>query len=289
MRPTVVAGLTVVIALLKASPVASQSPRDSLTGRLLDQVTGAPIRAGVVQLTKTKRRVLTDSLGHFVIAEVPAGTYTLIASALGYRETVGLGSPGVPVVLRVTPEPVPLPAITALTHARERHVRGATLKLFGRAELLAAGDIPMAQFVRWKAPFHTRMCHTLPFYNDFIRGTDRRPEMPAEWMGEECITGPQAGFAPVRVMMDGEPLRYSSELWSHQTWDLGRVEVLYQYMSATNYPFNRPFVLIRMYSLPYLARTAARTSHLCQNIWSADTISDLRLAELCGPSNSSRP
>jgi hypothetical protein len=291
MLTTRFVALGLAIALLDASSAVAQSPAESLSGQLLDKTTGTPIPAGVIELTRTKRRVLTDSLGRFAFRDVPAGPHALAASALGYRQTITVATAGTPVVVFVTPEPVPLPAIVALSRARKGHVRGATLKVFGRAELLAAGDIPVAQFVNWKAHLFTQPCHTLPYFNESRpRGTwhyaDTRPEMPMEWIGEECIRGLQGVFAPLRVMIDGEPIRYSSESWAHQTWDLGRVEVVYQYSTAA--PYGGPFAVIRLYSLPYLARTAARISRLCEHITSADTLADRHLADLCAV-GTSRP
>ncbi|MCH7747496.1 MAG: carboxypeptidase regulatory-like domain-containing protein [Acidobacteria bacterium] len=89
-----------------------QTPRApataSITGRLLDTTTGQPIVGGVVVLrevaSRDQRVVSTNDTGEFVIVDLPAATYALHASALGY---VGrqYGQPhaleqGVPIELR---------------------------------------------------------------------------------------------------------------------------------------------------------------------------------------------
>lgn len=75
-------------------------------------------------------------------------------------------------------------------------------------------------------------------------------------------------------------MRYSDLLWAYQTWDLGRVDVTYQY-TAVESPFGRPLAVIRMYSVGYLARTAARITHFCDRISTVDTVANGHLASLC--------
>ncbi len=171
------------------------------------------------------------------------------------------------------------------------------LKVFGREQLLAAGDIPMAQFVRWQAHFHTRPCR-IP--DSSLRNAPAltlggpEPAAPMPSVGDaaaggivtECIVGARGVAGPFMVMLDGQRLQYSDELWAHKAWDLGRVEVIYQ-RSAVDAPFGtsfaRPFAFVRLYTVGYLARVAARVTTMCDHIASADTIANAYLASLCGP------
>lgn len=267
MRATMVA--TFAAAVLMTASHANAQTRASLSGRLIDELTHRPVRAGVIQIAKTNQRVLTDSLGNFMIPNVARGTHKVTASALGYRQITVSASTSSPLVIAISLEPVPLAAVTALATARDVRMPGATVKVFGRAELVAAGDIPVAQFVNWKAHFITRPCQVA----DTLGGPD-------VLVGTECIIGARGSYAPVRVMVDGEMLRYSDEMWAHKTWDLGRVEVTYQY-SALTFPFERPGAVIRMYTLPYLARTAGRVAHVCDRIATFDSIAHDYLSSLC--------
>lgn len=270
--------------LFATTSALAQTAGGTINGHVVDRSTGTPVPAALIEIIPTKRRTLTDSLGSFQFRNMPPGSYTLSVSALGYLGNIAPVTHGRDVIVSVTPEPVPLPAIVALARGRTTQLRGATWKVFGRAELLAAGDIPVAQFINWKAHFVSRPCHTVSYYNDFIVEDDKiiqvRPDMPVEFTAEDCVLGPKGSFAPVLVTLDGQPYKYSSETWAHQTWDLGRLEVVYQY-SANSYPFNRPFVLVRMFSLSYIARTAAHASRSCENVVGADTTANRRLEELC--------
>ncbi len=296
MRGSVLAGLAVLLALLGAVPAVSQVARPSLTGQVLDAATRAPVRAAVVELAKSHRRVLTDSLGRFAFTSVPAQTQVLVASALGYQNAVGSAEAGSAVMLLLEPSPVPLKALVALTRPSSRSIRGATVKVFGRDDLLAAGDIPVGQFVNWKAHFHHRLCRVpavrtsallgIPPVSGESTGMASPGDATAGGIVTDCIVGAHGSFGPYVVMVDGQPLTYSDELWARKAWDLGRVEVVYQ-RSANDAGFGsgfrRPFAFVRLYTLGYLSQAAARVSHLCDHVTSADTVANAYLASLCGP------
>ncbi len=87
---------------------APARPTASIVGRLLDATTGQPIVGGVVVLrelaTRDQRLVNTSDTGEFVLVDLPAATYSLHASALGYvgrqhGQRHALGE-GVPIALR---------------------------------------------------------------------------------------------------------------------------------------------------------------------------------------------
>jgi hypothetical protein len=83
-----------------------------IAGTLVGQDSVRPIRRAHISLTNTgpdageiAYSVITDDLGAFAFADLPAGTYTLAASKQGYLDTVygqkrpGTGRPGTPVAL----------------------------------------------------------------------------------------------------------------------------------------------------------------------------------------------
>ena len=86
------------------TPGAPEPATASIVGRLLDATTGQPIVRGVVVLrelaSRDQRVVNTSDTGEFVLVDLPAATYSLHASALGYvgrqygqRHVLGEGLP----------------------------------------------------------------------------------------------------------------------------------------------------------------------------------------------------
>ncbi|MBF0544270.1 MAG: carboxypeptidase regulatory-like domain-containing protein [Candidatus Riflebacteria bacterium] len=67
------------------SDVPSGSPR-TISGKVRDQSTDAPINGASVVIFGTGRSTITDSQGWFEFLDVPPGTYTLIATRDGYKE-----------------------------------------------------------------------------------------------------------------------------------------------------------------------------------------------------------
>lgn len=57
----------------------------TIEGTVIDSVTLSPIAGATV--TDGTRQAVTDSVGHYVISSVPAGTYTVTASAAGYQNS----------------------------------------------------------------------------------------------------------------------------------------------------------------------------------------------------------
>ncbi len=57
-----------------------------ISGRVFDARTGVPLVGANVYLEGTQRGTSTDADGQYVISRVPIGTYTLVASMLGYKE-----------------------------------------------------------------------------------------------------------------------------------------------------------------------------------------------------------
>ncbi len=295
MRRSIVGGLAIGV-LLAPRATSAQAAAPALTGQVLDAATRVPVRAAVVELAKKRGRVLTDSVGRFTFPSMAAGTYVVMASALGYQDGVGSAQPGSPVVMLLVPSPVPLRALVALSRTSTRTLHGANYRVFGRDDLLAAGDIPVAQFVNWKAHFHHRLCRVPQVQTRVVLGilsggsepTGMAPPGDAAAGGfvTDCIVGAHGAVGPYAVMVDGHRLTDSGELWAHKAWDLARVEVVYQRVAVDapfGVSFDKPFAFVRIYTLGYLARTAARVSHLCEHIASADTLGNPYLASLCGP------
>ena len=82
-------GAAPATALAQQPPTPGQTPATaSIAGRLLDAMTGQPIVGGLVVLrefaSREQRVVDTSDTGEFVLVDLPAATYSVHASALGY-------------------------------------------------------------------------------------------------------------------------------------------------------------------------------------------------------------
>ena len=81
-RTTLLAALTGV-SLLALGTVAQAG---DLRGRVIDANTGAALQGADVRLVETGRQIVADSAGTFVVAGLPAGTYTVVARYTGYAD-----------------------------------------------------------------------------------------------------------------------------------------------------------------------------------------------------------
>jgi hypothetical protein len=84
-RRNLVLGLLVAIALLgQAATAAAQG--GSITGTVTNKANNQPIAGAQILLVNTRIGGLTDAQGRYTIANVPAGTYIVSVTFLGYAE-----------------------------------------------------------------------------------------------------------------------------------------------------------------------------------------------------------
>lgn len=87
------ASVIAAVALLAAAAAAPAQEADRATGRIQGQVVnsedGSSVSSATVQLQSTRIGTLTDLNGRYQLSQVPAGTYDLVVSSLGFsRKTV---------------------------------------------------------------------------------------------------------------------------------------------------------------------------------------------------------
>jgi len=78
--------LGMVLSLWLPSPAAAQGGRGAIAGRLTDRATAEPIvnaRVDAVRYSRPVASTLSDQRGAYRLPDLPAGTYTLVISALG--------------------------------------------------------------------------------------------------------------------------------------------------------------------------------------------------------------
>jgi iron complex outermembrane receptor protein len=107
MRVLLRAGLIAVCALAAAATVSAQTGV-TLTGRLIDSLTTAPLNGATVQIDELRRQDVSSPDGMFTFDNVPPGTYHLSVRFEGYssrRTEVVVGTtPGAAIDITVDPE-----------------------------------------------------------------------------------------------------------------------------------------------------------------------------------------
>jgi TonB-dependent receptor len=90
--------LVVALLALLLSPLVSAA---TVTGRIRDANTNSFLLGATITLRELNREVVTDREGNFTLHDVPAGSYTLVASYLGYSDVtqpIEVASSGGPVI-----------------------------------------------------------------------------------------------------------------------------------------------------------------------------------------------
>ncbi len=128
-----------VLLLVPASVYA----QGSVTGRVIDGVTGEAMPGTNVFLLEINRGVSTNANGEYTIAPVPAGTYTIVGSFVGYkqfRSQVTVGSSTVTVNISLSPDFLGFDdvVVTALGIERDRKSLGYGAQTVGGQELSLA-------------------------------------------------------------------------------------------------------------------------------------------------------
>jgi hypothetical protein len=77
--------LSFLLAILPSQKLFCAQNGGVLYGRAIDQATGEPLRKVKIILRPSDLQAITDDMGYFRLDQVPAGTYTLQASTIGYR------------------------------------------------------------------------------------------------------------------------------------------------------------------------------------------------------------
>jgi hypothetical protein len=140
-------------------------------GVVRDEVSGMPLEGARVRLVDLARGTLTDSVGAFVIAEVPTGLHVVTAEQYGFD---GLGiSIDVtrellpPFEIRLNPRPVMLDGLTVVAdrlaeikgrlQSRRRAVPSST-RAFEQDRLLRTGAVDMVEFLQFDASLMVVPC-----------------------------------------------------------------------------------------------------------------------------------
>ena len=101
--------------------VDSLAPPFTLTGRILDGLSGSPVVAAVIKVPELKRYVQSNLDGRFHFADFPPGTWNIVVEQLGYRTSKGsvTVSDGNGLDIRLAPDPVAIEGLTVRPRAEQ--------------------------------------------------------------------------------------------------------------------------------------------------------------------------
>ena len=181
-----------LVALLVAMPLAAQTPGVTLSGFVTDADNGESLPLASIVLTQVQLGAASNSSGYYAVKEVPAGTYEVVISYIGYktwRDTLAFSDQDVRLDVALQVESVDLEEIVIEAERREE-LEQATQSSFialqveplqqmpaiGEADLLrslqllpgiqSASDISSGLYVRGGGPDQTAiLLDHIPLYN----------------------------------------------------------------------------------------------------------------------------
>ena len=179
-------------ALLVAMPAAAQTPGVTLSGFVTDADNGESLPLASIVLAQVQLGAASNSSGYYAVKEVPAGTYEVVISYIGYkswRDTLAFSDQDVRLDVALQVESVDLEEIVIQAERREE-LEQATQSSFialqveplqqmpavGEADLLrslqllpgiqSASDVSSGLYVRGGGPDQTAiLLDRIPLYN----------------------------------------------------------------------------------------------------------------------------
>ena len=142
--------ITALVALLLSLPAVAQTTF-SICGRVLDKVTGETLPGATVQVTGNGQNTGTgaDTEGNYKITNLPAGTYTVQASFVGYKpntQTVKITAQSVVASFPLSSENASLAEVqvmAAQAQERETPVAFSAVNEVKLRETLSNRDLPL--------------------------------------------------------------------------------------------------------------------------------------------------
>ncbi|MDE2655021.1 MAG: carboxypeptidase-like regulatory domain-containing protein [Gemmatimonadetes bacterium] len=183
-----------VSAALAATRVASaqEVPTFTLTGKVVDRMTNAPVVAAVIKVPELERFVFTDGDGDFRFADFPQGTWEVVVEQFGYHtldDSVTV-SEGNGLFIPLAPNPIELD---------ELRVRTRSERLLTRRRQ----RIPY-RVVTIRTEAFTNAINTDPTFI-FRRAANMAfvgcPGVVGEWIAQGCIAR-KGGVVNIRVYLD---------------------------------------------------------------------------------------
>lgn len=142
--PRLFPALLALLALAVAAPSAFAQGA-AISGRVVDAASGRPLTGVRVHVESLDRRTVTDTTGHFTIAQVEPGLYAVMIRHLGYgerREDMIAAEGQEQATIQLAADPVVLEAINVQVNRfdRRRNALPFRVQTFRRAEFENAAD-----------------------------------------------------------------------------------------------------------------------------------------------------
>lgn len=216
------------------------SSEGTLTGTVLDHGTGAPVGQATVSVLGTASRTLTDSLGRFVLDDLPPGRHLVVTEHVGFEQRVDsvtiFSQETVTAEVRLSTEALEIEGLTVTARSR-----------FGRTSL--AGDSRRADYITREEiePILPRVQHT----GDLLRSMNVPGLRVREVQFADPITGVTTpglcvelsrqssmndGCAQAAVFLNDTPIPYPDQVLRNLDPNLiERIEILNAFDAAFQY------------------------------------------------------
>ena len=183
-----------VSAALAATRVGSaqEVPTFTLTGKVVDRMTNAPVVAAVIKVPELERFVFTDGDGEFRFADFPQGTWEVVVEQFGYDtmdDSVTV-SEGNGLFIPLAPNPIELDELRVRTRSEQLLTRRRQ-------------RIPY-RVVTIRTEAFTNAINTDPTFI-FRRAANMAfvgcPGVVGEWIAQGCLAR-KGGVVNIRVYLD---------------------------------------------------------------------------------------
>lgn len=142
---------------LLAVPFVASAQDGSVKGRVTDASTGEALPGANVYLVEIKKGASSDIDGNYAINSVPAGSYTIVASYIGYKQfkaTVEVSSGEVEFNVSIAPDPLGLDelVVTAQGVQREKRALGYAVTTVKSDAVANKGEADVVRSLNGKIP-----------------------------------------------------------------------------------------------------------------------------------------
>lgn len=162
--------LSVILAVGAGRATAQDQNPTSLRGTVLDLMSESPLAGARVQIEGLRGGTLTDSMGVFVLEQVPLGAQLLLVEHYGFESmgvALSITATQEPVIVHLPPKPVMLDGLSVVTDRlaemesrlrRRRRAVATSARAFELERLMRTGARDMLDFLRLESNLPLSPC-----------------------------------------------------------------------------------------------------------------------------------